>query len=148
MNALPHITHPDQTHVLRAYGDEVTFLLDGKQTDGKFTMFLDITPPGGGPPPHYHKAEDEWWHVLEGTASFFNNGQWTEVPAGGAVYMPKGSIHTFKNNTDKPLKQLIHTAPAGFEVFFAKSAEEFAKPSGPDMNRIMQIAAEHDIIFV
>ena len=32
-------------------------LLDGKQTDEKFTAFLNISSPGGGPGPHYHERE-------------------------------------------------------------------------------------------
>jgi quercetin dioxygenase-like cupin family protein len=147
MNA-PAISLPGQSQVVHAYGEEVSFLLEGKHTGGRFTMFFEITPPGGGPPPHYHQSEDEWFYVLEGTASYFADGKWTDVPAGGAVFMPKGNVHTFKNNTGQPLKQIIQTSPSGFENFFRKSAEEFGKPGGPDMNRIMQIAAEHDIHFV
>jgi hypothetical protein len=43
---------------------------------------------------------------------------------------------------------LISTTPAGFDVFFARCAEEFAKPGGPDMPHVMDIAAEHGIHFV
>jgi hypothetical protein len=32
----------------------VVILLDGKQTGGKFTTLLVISPPGAGPGPHYH----------------------------------------------------------------------------------------------
>ena len=102
-SAPPHITFPGKTNVFRAYGDEATFLLEGQHTGGRYTMFVYVTPPGGGPPPHYHATEDEWWHVLEGTASFLADGQWVDVTAGGAVFMPKGNVHTFKNNTDRPL---------------------------------------------
>jgi quercetin dioxygenase-like cupin family protein len=144
----PAISLSGQGQVVHAYGEEVTFLLEGKHTGGRYTMFFEITPPGGGPPPHYHKTEDEWFYVLEGTASFFADGEWTDVPAGGAVFMPKGNVHTFKNNTGRPLKQLIQTSPSGFEDFLRKSAEEFARPGGPDMDRIMQIAGEHGIHFV
>ena len=45
--------------MLRAFGEEVTILLDGERTAGKLTMWTEITPPGGGPPPHYHVNEEE-----------------------------------------------------------------------------------------
>ena len=35
----------------------------------------------------------------------------------------------------------------GIEIFFARCAEEFAKPSGPDMDRIIQISREHGIEY-
>ncbi|MHC4910460.1 MAG: cupin domain-containing protein [Planctomycetota bacterium] len=134
--------------VIRAFGDEITVLLSGEDTGGAFTAFTDVTPPGGGPPPHFHDNEDEWFFPQEGRVEFFLEGAWREVPVGGAVFAPKGSVHTFRNIGDGPLTMLIHTAPAGFEVFFATSAEEFAKPEGPDMARLVEIAGEHGIHFV
>src|SRR5438552_722863 len=88
MTLAPTIILPGQGRVIRAFGDEITVHLDGKQTGGNFTMFTAVTPPGGGPPPHYHKLEDEWFLVLEGRASFFRDGKWEEVPPGTAVFMP------------------------------------------------------------
>ena len=55
------------------------------------------------------------------------------MPIGSAVFMPRGVVHTFRNSGDKPLKMLIHTAPSGFEILFARCAEEYAKPNPPDM---------------
>ncbi|MDX1688356.1 MAG: hypothetical protein R3248_10265 [Candidatus Promineifilaceae bacterium] len=46
------------------------------------------------------------------------------------------------------MKMLTHTAPAGFEIFFERCAEEFTKPGPPDMERIIEISAEHGIYFV
>ena len=144
----PALVPAGQGRTLRAFGDEVTVYLDGQQTGGRCTMFLDVTPPGGGPPPHYHLNEDEWFHVLEGHVSFLKEGQWTEVGPGASAFIPKGVVHTFKNVGDTPLKQLITTSPSGFEVFFGRCAEEFARPGAPDMPRILAIAAEHGIHFV
>ena len=144
----PNITLPGKTRAVRAFGDEVYFLLTGEHTGGMLTTFTDITPPGGGPPPHTHDYDDEWWHVLEGRVSFFNGKGWHEVPPGGAVFMPKSSVHTFKNIGDKPSRMIVSTSPSGFETFFTRCAEEFAKPGGPDMKRIVAISAEHGIHYV
>jgi quercetin dioxygenase-like cupin family protein len=121
--------------------------LTGEDTAGRFTQWLEITPPGGGPPPHYHENEDEWFHVLEGRVSFRSKGEWTEAGPGARVHYPKGSVHAFKNTGDAPLRMLLTTMPSGFEDFFAKCADEFARPGGPDMPRVLEIAAEHGIHF-
>ena len=134
--------------VLRAFGEEVTIHLDGERIGGKLTMWTEITPPGGGPPPHHHVNEDEAFHVLEGRVAFLSDGEWHEVGPGGAAYMPRGVVHTFKNVGDQPSRMLISTTPSGFEKFFARCAEEFAKPGGPDMPRIIQIGVEHGIYFL
>lgn len=143
----PSIVRPDQARILRAYGDEFHFHLTAAQTGGSLTIFTDITPPGGGPPPHYHTNEDETFVVLDGRVEFLSDGLWTEVPAGTVVHMPRGKRHAFRNPGDRPLKQLIMTAPSGFEDFIADSALEFSRRGGPDMARLGTIAAGHGIIF-
>ncbi|MEP6601861.1 MAG: cupin domain-containing protein [Nitrospirota bacterium] len=138
----------NERRVLRAFGEEVTILLDGEQTGGRLTMWLETTPAGGGPPPHFHINDDETFHVLEGRVSFFHDGAWEEVGPGGSAFVPRGQLHTFKNVGEQNSLMLLSTAPAGFEVFFARCAEEFARPGEPDMPRVFEIAAEHGIHFV
>jgi quercetin dioxygenase-like cupin family protein len=144
----PAIVPSSQRRVLRAFGEEVHLRLTGEQTGGRLALWMEITPPGGGPPPHYHLNEDETFYVIEGFASFYKDGQWQELTPGSAVFMPRGIIHTFKNVGQTPLRMLISTSPAGFETFFARCADEFAKPGAPDMERIVAISAEHGIHFV
>lgn len=144
----PALTLAGQAPVLHAFGDEAHILISGDQTGGKYAMVLEVTPPGGGPPPHWHDNEDETFFVLEGRASFLANGDWTEAPPGTAAFLPKGSLHTFKNVGNTPLKMIVHVAPAGFDVFFTKCAAEFSKPGGPDMAQIMATASAHGIHFV
>lgn len=146
--AMTTVAHPEGREVLRAFGDEITVLLGGAETGGKYSACLDVTPPGQGPPPHYHLNEDEWFFPLEGRVAFFLDGAWQEVPAGSMVFIPRGTVHTFQNRGETPLRMLIHTAPAGFEVFFKRCAEVFAEAGPPDMARIVAIGAEHGIHFI
>jgi mannose-6-phosphate isomerase-like protein (cupin superfamily) len=76
-------------YTLHAFGHAIVVLLDGKQTDGKFTAFLNMTPPGGGPGPHYHEREDEWFYIIEGRVSFLLNGTWADLFPGDCVYSPR-----------------------------------------------------------
>lgn len=139
---------PSNDRVLRAFGEEVHLYLTAEETGGRFTQWLEITPPGGGPPPHYHDEEDEWFHILEGRVSFFHDGKWAEAGPGTRVFAPRGSVHTFRNTGDMPSRMLLTTSPSGFEIFFAKCAAEFALPEGPDMARVIEIAAAHGIHFI
>lgn len=144
----PSVILPGQGRLVEAFGDHATFLLTGEETGGRYTMFLNVTDPGGGPPPHHHDGEDEWFHVLEGQAEFFKDGEWIGVPVGASIFMPRGSIHTFRNAGETPLKQIIHTAPSGFETFFTRCAAEFSREGGCDMAKIVEISAEHGIYYV
>jgi quercetin dioxygenase-like cupin family protein len=139
---------PEAEKILRAFGDEVLIHLGGAETGGKYTVFTSITPPGGGPPPHYHNNEDEWFCPLEGRVEFFLEGSWKEVPVGTLVFVPRSTIHTFRNCGDKPAKILTQTTPSGFETFFKRCAAEFANSVPPNMERIIEISAEHGIHYV
>ena len=143
----PSIVMPDDAKTHVAFGDQATFLLTGEQTGGKYTMFRYVVSPGGGPPLHRHDEDDEWLLVLEGSGEFYQDGKWTTVPVSGSVFIPRGSVHAFRNPGDTPLVLLIHTSPSGFETFFARCSVEFAKEGGPDMAVIIAIAGEHGIAF-
>ena len=134
---LPALVAAGQKHPVHAFGEDVVFHLTGEQTGGTFTQWVETTPPGAGPPPHWHTMEDESFYVLEGRASFLMDGEWHEAGIGAAAFMPKNSVHAFKNIGDGPLRMLITTAPSGFETFFTRCAAEFANPAGPDMPRII-----------
>ncbi len=142
------VTLPTEGRVVRAFGEEVRYLLTGAETGGELTQWIETTPPGVGPPPHYHEREDETFLVLEGRVEFFRNDVWTEVPVGTSVYMPRHEVHAFRNCGSTPLKMLISTMPSGFEVFFSRCAEVFAEPGEPDMARLLAISAEHGIHFM
>lgn len=144
------LTEAGKGRVLHAFGEEAVILMDGGQTGGVCTQWLERTPPGGGPPPHRHRNEDELFHVLSGRFSFYDgqSGRWTEALPGASAFMPRGSVHTFKNTGTEPGTLLISTMPSGFETFFGRCAEEFARPGPPDMGKIMAIAGEHGIEFV
>jgi len=142
------VVSPGVGQVVHAFGSEMIFHLTGKETAGRLVLATIIAPPGDGPPLHYHENEDETFLVQEGRISFYIDGQWGEVPPGTVVFAPKGSVHSLKNVGDGPARVLVSAAPSGFEIFFARCAEEFGKSGGPDMTRIVEISAEHGIRYV
>jgi quercetin dioxygenase-like cupin family protein len=146
--AQPAIVQRGMGRDLRAFGDMLSVMLAGGETNQTLTLMFDTPPPGGGPPPHVHSKEDELFLVVEGRVSFFVDGDWTEVLAGGAVYLPRGTVHSYRNTGTTPSRQWILTTPSGFENFFARCADESARPGGPDMERIVGFAREHGIEFI
>lgn len=147
-NLDPSIVSLADAKRLSAFGDEVVIHLSGEQTGGQFCLFTSITPPGGGPPPHYHEHEDEWFMPLEGEVEISVDGQWQRLDIGTAVFVPRGTVHTFRNAGKSKSHLLTQTLPSGFETFFEKCSMVFATPGPPDMDRIIQIAADHGIHFV
>jgi hypothetical protein len=83
--------------------------------------------------------------VVDGRISYFVAGDWTEVEAGGAVYLPHGNIHAYRNVGITPSHHWILSLPSGLETFFERYAEEFAKLGGPDLKRIVDIGREQGL---
>ncbi|CEJ62778.1 hypothetical protein PMG11_11268 [Penicillium brasilianum] len=52
------------------------------------------------PPPHWHRHQTETFHVLEGTAEFFCDGQRILKNAGDSITIPAKAIHTFRNYSE------------------------------------------------
>lgn len=142
------VVPPNGGRSIKAFGAEMIFHLTGEQTEGRQTVSTILSGPGQAPPLHYHENEDETFWVLEGRMSFYIDGQWREVEPGSMVFAPKRSIHSLKNVGTEMARILCIASPSGFETFFARCAEEFAKPGGPDMARIVEISTEHGIHYV
>jgi len=70
--------------------------------------------PGGPPgpprliaPPHLHRSDDEAWYVLEGTLCVRVGQEVVEAHAGSAVFVPRGTLHTYWNPGQDPLRYLL-----------------------------------------
>jgi len=70
--------------------------------------------PGGpaGPrrliaPPHLHRNDDEAWYVLEGTLCIQVAKDEVEARAGSAVFVPRGTPHTYWNPGPGPTRYLL-----------------------------------------
>jgi mannose-6-phosphate isomerase-like protein (cupin superfamily) len=146
----PVILPPEEGRTLCAFGDTIQLKLGAQQTGGSLALGLGIVEPGSGPPPHLHRNEDELFIIAEGTMSFYVKGEWVDLGPGGVAFLPRGVPHTFRNRSNATVKQWILTTPSGFETFFGRCSEAFAAAGagGPDMGKIMQIAAEHGIEFL
>jgi quercetin dioxygenase-like cupin family protein len=145
---MPKHLPADQGRTYRLVGgDEVTIKLTGKETDGAYTLFETVTPPGMGPPPHVHTREEESFCIVKGELEFTIRGQTIRPKPGDVLIAPKDVPHVFRNIGQTPAKMIIVCRPAGFENFI----EEFAQipPDGPpDFSRMAVIAARYGITFV
>ncbi len=70
--------------------------------------------PGGPPgpprliaPPHLHRNDDEAWYVLEGTLRVRVGKEVVEAGAGAAVFVPRGTPHTYWNPGPDPARYLL-----------------------------------------
>jgi hypothetical protein len=91
--------------------------------------------------------------VLEGEYEFLNDdGRTMRVGKGSLVYVPKGTLHTYKNIDDKPGRMLVSQTPGGLHERFFEEIGELAtdesrlvSEGSVDIEKIAVIAAEYGI---
>ncbi len=122
---------PGMGKSLWVLGDLYTFKVVGEETGGAFAVLEVQVELQNGPPPHIHHREDETFYVLEGEFSFLHGDIKFTATAGSFVYIPRGTLHTFKNIGTSQGRFLVIITPAGFEKFFEEIGEPAIDKSSP-----------------
>ena len=113
------VLYPDSPKkTIYGAGDEYSFLVDGSETNGRYFVMEAVVPPGGGPPPHIQTREEEAFYIIEGTVTFWAEGEQVTAVAGTFLHVPPDAVHNFRNETEETARMLIFFAPAGIEGLF------------------------------
>jgi len=96
----PNIAPPLSGHVIGSVNDAF--------------VIAEWRDPGGPPGPprviaprHLHRNDDEAWYVLEGTLRVQVGNEEVEAHAGSAVFVPRGTPHTYWNPGPGPVRYLL-----------------------------------------
>jgi len=126
------------------------FVARGSMTRRQFGLFRrDMKPRAGGPDAHFHRTFSESFYVMSGTVRVYDGKEWAEASAGDFLYVPKGGIHAFRNDSDKPASMLILFAPGfGRERYFIELDE--IEKSGRQLSDAewTELLARHDQYMV
>ena len=148
----PIIRTPQQGCTVSLVGDVYRFLATGEDTNCKYSLIEALVGPGGGPPPHVHSREEEGFYILEGEITFTIDGERVVATAGMFANMQVGTLHSFKNESNKPAKMLVSVAPAGLEKMFmeigvplAEGATTALPPTKEDVEKLLAIAPKYGI---
>jgi quercetin dioxygenase-like cupin family protein len=142
----------EHANTIAVVGDVYRILADGEDTRGQYAMIDAIVPPGGGPPPHVHRREEEAFFILEGEITFMIEGKRIVATAGMFANVSIGTLHAFKNESDRPARMLITVAPAGLEQMFLQvgtplepGATTAPRPTEQDIHRLLNTAPQFGI---
>jgi mannose-6-phosphate isomerase-like protein (cupin superfamily) len=148
-----HVTPGEGIRSLWVLGELLTYKIASQSTGGAYALFEVTTRPGAGPPPHVQHREDEFFYVLEGDYQFLVDSNTTRVGAGSLLYVSKVTLHAHKNVGEGVGRMLMSQTPGGlYELFFEEAgktvdgeAEPLVFKAGPDVGRIVEVAAEYGI---
>jgi mannose-6-phosphate isomerase-like protein (cupin superfamily) len=111
-------------------GDTMTLKATADSTGGSLALLENLTAPGGGPPPHVHTREDEFFFVIDGSFEIRIGDEVHALGPGSFAYVPRGTVHNFRNTADTPSRILVGFTPGGMEGFFRESGRP-ATDDGP-----------------
>ena len=114
----PVIMRPGDAEAIRPFGIDMKVMLGAEHTGGTFSAIVAEVKPGEGPPPHLHRDREEYFFVLEGTYSLGVNGNESTIGPGTLVFVPRGTVHTFKNTSGSMGKLLEWTIPGDNGDYF------------------------------
>ena len=92
-----------------------------EETTGAYWVMVGEGPAGSpGPALHEHPTTDEAFYVAEGEAAFQLGDEQILVPAGGFVFVPRGTVHTVSAAGSGILRGLIIVSPGDVEHEFVE----------------------------
>ena len=91
---------------------------------------LEVATPVGvpGPPPHHHQDCTEFFYVTAGRLGVMTDGEWRSLGVGEYAEVPRGVVHTFRNDADEEVRALTGFEPMGFEAFFEEFGFDASEP--------------------
>jgi quercetin dioxygenase-like cupin family protein len=118
---------PEDGRTISLVGDTYRILITGQETEGAFATIDMLIPPNGGPGPHAHPNFQESFFVIDGEIEVRSEASVYIAKKGAFVSIPKGgTVHCFKNKTDRTAHLLCMVVPSGLEEFFLAVGQPIA----------------------
>ena len=134
---------------IRIGGLEVQFLQSRPETGGAVDIFeMTVHPNARMPVPHYHKSWDEVAYGLEGATTFTVDGKDHIVTKGGSVFIKRGVVHGFRNDTQDVARCLCLLTPGALGPAYFEEIGAVLSEKPPDMGKIKEIMARYRLIPV
>jgi mannose-6-phosphate isomerase-like protein (cupin superfamily) len=106
------------------FGDTYTMKLTGELTNGSISLIEASVPAGGGPVPHTHANEDEIFYLQSGELEFVSGERAFTAGPGDVVFIPRTTVHRFRNPGIRPATMLFMYTPGGAEGIFIEGGDE------------------------
>jgi quercetin dioxygenase-like cupin family protein len=136
----------EQGKVYNVLGDALQLKLNGADTGGLFTMYVEEHDPGAGIPLHVHTKEDEVFQIQKGQVEFVVGDTTQILGPGDIAFGPKNIPHSWKNVGSERARVNLLIYPSGVEDMFTELAKLPAGP--PDFAKVSSICSQYGISFL
>lgn len=97
-----------------------------------------------GPPPHKHTQFEHAWYVLQGEVTVQLGVETRTMQAGGFLFIPAYTVHSFSNASDEEARMLAIDTPGGFEKYYEELQEAFGEGKEIDQQVMREILLRYD----
>lgn len=131
-------------------GLTLEFMHSKATTDGSLDMFkMTVQPQAKVPAPHYHESWDEAVYGLTGTLTWQVDGKPVAIGPGQSLFIKRGKVHGFKNDTDAPAACLSIMTPAVLgTAYFQELAALLSTGGPPDVEKMKDIMRRYGLVPV
>ncbi len=142
----PVIAKPERVTAMKAFGLDMKVLVTTEATGGAISVLMAWHKPGEGPPDHVHFSQDEMFFIVSGTYELTVGIRTATAGAGTVVFIPRNTVHRFKNVGHTKACMLDWSLPGGQDHYF-KTISELAANGGFTGQKALEISRQFDTNF-
>jgi quercetin dioxygenase-like cupin family protein len=134
---------------IRIKGLELRFLQSKEETGGALDMFEMIVQPNSRMPvAHHHESWEEAVYGLSGVMSFRIDGRNLTLAPGESLFVPRGVVHAFSNDTQAPASCLVVLTPGVLGPGYFREVAALLSIEPPDLLKMKEIMLRHGLVPV
>ena len=135
------------TETIRVGGLELKFLQTPDETAGSITMFEMIAYPHAKMPvAHFHESWEEAAYGISGSITWRINGEEIVTGPGQAVFIPRGVVHGFRNDTQEPARCLCILTPGVLGPDYFREIGALLADGPPDPVAMKAVMLRHGLV--
>ena len=135
--------------VIRVGGLELRFLRSKEDTGGSLDMFeMTVQPNAKMPVPHYHETWDETIYGLAGVTTWRIDNQEVGVGPGQTVFIKRGIVHGFRNDTQEIAMCLCILNPGVLGPAYFREVAALSACGAPDLAKMKETMLRYGLVPV
>ena len=132
---------------IKIKGLELRFLQSKEDTGGGLDMFeMTVHPNSRMPVAHYHESWDETVYGLSGVMSFRVGGRDVTIGPGETLFVPRGVVHAFSNDTQEPATCLAVLTPGVLGPGYFREVAALLSVEPPDLARMKETMLRYGLV--
>jgi len=132
---------------VRIGGLELRFLQEKRETDGRLDLFeMTVQPKAKMPIAHFHESWDETVYGLSGVTTWRVAGSDRQIGPGESVFIAKGAVHSFRNDSDAPSRCLCILTPGALGPDYFQEMAALVAGGPPDVEKMKAVMLRYGLV--